>query len=109
MHGGATPVGGTSERSIPGLQIFPPRHSVIEDAMEASHLHLARRYSRTIAIALTFIGVGCALSAPADAQLAQQVDWCNGDDHATPDQVIRGCTALIQSNRFSGRDLAVAY
>jgi tetratricopeptide (TPR) repeat protein len=82
---------------------------VIEDAMEASHLHLARRYSRTIAIALTFIGVGCALSAPADAQLAQQVDWCNGDDHATPDQVIRGCTALIQSNRFSGRDLAVAY
>lgn len=43
---------------------------------------------------------------PAAAQTQQQVDQCNSKDGATRDLVVSGCTALIQSNRFTGKILA---
>jgi tetratricopeptide (TPR) repeat protein len=55
------------------------------------------------------IGCGFVFAAPADAQSAQQIRWCNGDDHATSEQSISGCTALIQSGKSSRRNLAIAY
>jgi tetratricopeptide (TPR) repeat protein len=76
--------------------------------MEGSDLQSARRNLRVIAVALGCIGGGFAL-VPAVAQSDQQVRWCNGDDHATPDLMIKGCTALIRSEKFSGQDLAIAF
>jgi hypothetical protein len=67
------------------------------------------RYINAVAVALGIIGGGLAPPAPAGAQTAQQFRWCNGDDHATPDMMIGGCTALIGSGKYSGRNLAVAF
>jgi tetratricopeptide (TPR) repeat protein len=75
--------------------------------MEGSDIRSARRNLRVIAVALGCIGGGFAL-VPAVAQSDQQVRWCNGDDHATPDLMIKGCTALIRSGKVSGQDLAIA-
>jgi tetratricopeptide (TPR) repeat protein len=75
--------------------------------MEDSDIRSARRNLRVIAVALGCIGGGFAL-VPAVAQSDQQVRWCNGDDHATPDLMIKGCTALIRSGKVSGQDLAIA-
>jgi tetratricopeptide (TPR) repeat protein len=66
-------------------------------------------YLKAIVVALGFIGGGFALADPAGAQSARQLKWCNGDDHPTPDLSIDGCTALIRSGKYSGRDLAIAY
>ena len=77
--------------------------------MEGSEIQSARRNLRIIAIALGCIVGGFALAVPAVAQSDQQVRWCNGDDHATPDLMIKGCTALIRSGKVSGQDLAVAF
>ncbi len=46
---------------------------------------------------------------PARAQTQQQLDWCTGKDIVPPDQVIGGCTALIQSGKFTGKNLAAAF
>jgi tetratricopeptide (TPR) repeat protein len=97
----------TSFRSEAAPSISAQR-SVIEDAMEGSDIQSARRNLRVIAVALGCIGGGFAL-VPAVAQSDQQVRWCNGDDHATPDLMIKGCTALIRSKKFSGQDLAIAF
>jgi len=48
-------------------------------------------------------------SAPSQAQTKQQLDWCNGDAGATPDLQISGCSAVIQSGRFTGKFLAFAF
>jgi hypothetical protein len=69
----------------------------------------AERYSRTIFVALGLIGSGFALPGQAAAQSAQQLRWCNGKDQATSDMAIDGCTALIKSGKYSGRDLAIAF
>ena len=62
-----------------------------------------------LVIALGMIGCGLAFAHPAGAQSVQQIRWCNGDDHATSEQSISGCTALIQSGKSSRRNLAIAY
>ena len=71
--------------------------------------NFARRYSRAFVVALGVIGRGFALAVPAGAQSVQQLKWCNGDGHPTPDLSIDGCTALIRSGKYSGRNLAIAY
>lgn len=43
------------------------------------------------------------------AQTQQQTTWCLGQDGATPELMINGCTAIIQSGRLSGKDLAMAF
>src|ERR1700747_1083569 len=45
----------------------------------------------------------------AHAQTQQQSDWCAGKNGATDEQKIGGCTALIQSKRYAGKDLAFAF
>jgi tetratricopeptide (TPR) repeat protein len=47
---------------------------------------------------------------PADAQTQQQIDWCENNGYVyTPDLQINGCTAAIQSGRWSGKDLALVF
>jgi lipoprotein NlpI len=56
-----------------------------------------------------FIGVGL-LPGPASALTQQQIDWCKNKDNAySPDLQISGCTAVIESGKWSGKDLAWAY
>lgn len=47
--------------------------------------------------------------APALAQTQQQIDWCNGKDGYTPDLQIGGCTALIQSGKYTEKQLAIVF
>ncbi len=51
---------------------------------------------------------GLFIAVPAAVQTHQEVSWCNA---ATPDLdlQIKGCTALIQSGRWSEKYLAFAY
>jgi tetratricopeptide (TPR) repeat protein len=77
--------------------------------MTGSDSQFTRRRLKALVVAAGIIGGGLALPGPAGAQTAQQFRWCNGDDHATPDMMIDGCTALIRSGRYSGRNLAVAF
>jgi len=60
------------------------------------------------ATARIIVGVAITLAAItgfAGSVSAQQSKWCD-DPNATVDQTISGCTADIQSGRFSGKDLA---
>jgi tetratricopeptide (TPR) repeat protein len=59
---------------------------------------------RRILIGLAFVLV----ALPAWAQTQEQIDWCSSPT-ATDDQTIAGCTAMIQSGRYSGSDLSNAY
>jgi tetratricopeptide (TPR) repeat protein len=77
--------------------------------MENTRIRFLRSRSKAIAVVLGLVGCGFTPAPPADAQSDRQVQWCNGDDHATPDQMIRGCTALIRSGEYSGSDLAVIF
>jgi tetratricopeptide (TPR) repeat protein len=77
--------------------------------MEDARIRFPGSCSKVIAVALGLIGGGFAPALPAGAQSDQQVQWCNGDDQATPDQMIRGCTALIRSGEYSGSDLAMIF
>ncbi|HZS63500.1 MAG TPA: hypothetical protein VFA53_03240, partial [Xanthobacteraceae bacterium] len=57
---------------------------------------------------------GLALTAvvplsPAAAQSQQQLNWCEGKDGAPPDLIIGGCTAVIQSGKITGKNLAAAF
>jgi hypothetical protein len=38
-----------------------------------------------------------AWAAPAAAQSAKNIRWCDREGGASPDQVIRGCTAILES------------
>src|SRR5579883_2322126 len=60
---------------------------------------------------LAGIGFICAFAAgPAGAQTSQQITWCeNRGFKLAPDQQIDGCTAVIQSGRYKGHSLAVAF
>ncbi|HEY4921599.1 MAG TPA: tetratricopeptide repeat protein [Xanthobacteraceae bacterium] len=62
--------------------------------------------ARTLACGLV-VGLGVALCAgPAPAQTSQQLDWCSGSFAATGRQRINACTALIDSGRYTGKELA---
>jgi tetratricopeptide (TPR) repeat protein len=55
-----------------------------------------------IALALAFVAF------PVLAQTRQQLDDCNSSS-ATDDATIAGCTALINSGRYSGHNLSAVY
>jgi len=57
-----------------------------------------------IAIALTTL---CA--AAAHGQQSQPWKWCVNDAKDSPEVPIKGCTAVIQSGKESGRNLAIAF
>jgi tetratricopeptide (TPR) repeat protein len=64
---------------------------------------------RHLIIASVCFASASLAALPAGAQTQQQIDWCNGKDGAAPDLVIGGCTALIQSGKFSGKNLAIVF
>src|SRR5262245_26681054 len=47
--------------------------------------------------------------SPARAQTQQQIDSCGLKNNPTNEQQIDGCTAMIQSNWYSGETLAAAF
>jgi tetratricopeptide (TPR) repeat protein len=61
------------------------------------------------------VAVGFAVAAaafligPLHAQTEQQEHWCQGEGGVPEDVQVSACTVLIQSGRYSGRDLAWAY
>jgi len=57
-----------------------------------------------IAIALTTL-----CSAATHAQQSQPWTWCVNDAKEAPAVQIEGCTAVIQSGKESGRNLAIAF
>src|SRR5262252_2588596 len=56
-----------------------------------------------VLIVLVWVPAGRAL-----ALTQQDIDWCLGKN-ATPDSQVNGCTAVIQSGKAAGNDLASAY
>jgi hypothetical protein len=44
---------------------------------------------------IVLIAAALSHGETAHAQTAQQLDWCNGKDNATPELTISGCTAII--------------
>jgi tetratricopeptide (TPR) repeat protein len=66
----------------------------------------ARACARACALALA----GALLAAaPALAQKPEERGWCEGEDGATPDQRIAGCSAVIKAGRDKGEKLAEAF
>jgi tetratricopeptide (TPR) repeat protein len=66
----------------------------------------SRKY--TVVLAASMV-VGAALifgTSLSVAQTQQQSNWCAGKDNATPDLQISGCTALVQSGKYTGKELA---
>ncbi len=46
---------------------------------------------------------------PAGAQTNQQTDWCFDKGDPSPDLQIGGCTAMIQSGKSTGKNLAIEF
>lgn len=51
---------------------------------------------------------GAAMPSVSQAQTKQQIDWCYSEE-ATDDQTLEGCTAMINSGRYTGVELSHAY
>ncbi len=49
------------------------------------------------------------MTAPAFAQVEQELDFCTGKNHPTPAQQIAGCVAVLKSGRWSKKASAFAY
>src|ERR1700688_1704642 len=65
---------------------------------------------RTLAaLAVSTAALLLAPTGPAWAQSDQQIDWCNGNDNATPELSVSGCTAMIQSGEHTGDELAIVF
>ena len=60
-------------------------------------------------LALGAVIVAFLAQGPAAAESNQNLVWCQGDDKASAEQQINGCTALIQSGSYRGQDLARTY
>jgi tetratricopeptide (TPR) repeat protein len=75
------------------IRSFPGRANVLRDSITAAFAAAA---------------AGLFIVAPAGVQTQQEVSWC---DEPTPDLhlQIKGCTALIQSGRWSEKYVAFAY
>jgi len=67
--------------------------------------------TRPTTVIFAFVAFAAAsMGSPAAAQSQQQIDWCINAAHMfSPDQQIDGCTAAIQSHKWSGKGLAWAF
>lgn len=66
-------------------------------------------FNRIVAVG-ALIAADLFIGGTASAQTQQQIDWCeNKGDAFSLDLQINGCTATIQSGRWSGQDLVRAY
>jgi hypothetical protein len=66
---------------------------------------MLRALLRASCLAASLCGCTAILSGSSLAQTAQDRTWCL-EDSSTPEQTIQGCTALIQSQKFRGAQLA---
>jgi tetratricopeptide (TPR) repeat protein len=66
---------------------------------------LKHRFFLFLTILLT-VSFFLAEKNAAAAQSAQQIEWCEGKNNASADQIIQGCTAMIQSRAYDGKVLA---
>lgn len=63
----------------------------------------------TRAFRFTIVGAFlAAMAVPAGAQTQQQIDWC-AKGGASADERISSCTAVIESGKYQGKNLAWAY
>ncbi len=53
--------------------------------------------------------VASAWIGPAAAQTKQQLNWCNGQNNATPQQRVVGCDAGIKTGKYKGAQLGPFY
>src|SRR5450755_915794 len=66
--------------------------------------------SGRLAVFGALIAVGVVPAMPTAAQTSQQLNWCSNGKHSpNPDQKIAACTAVIQSGRYSGKNLAIVF
>src|SRR3974377_1141881 len=64
---------------------------------------------RQVIIVSASLSVAAGAASPAGAQTQQQIDWRVGKGNTfSPDLRISGCTAAIQSGRWSGKGLVYA-
>jgi tetratricopeptide (TPR) repeat protein len=68
-------------------------------SMELQMQLVARYLACTIGLML-LAGIGAVAESPQDRR------WCEGEDEATPEQRIAGCSAVIRSGRERGEKLA---
>jgi tetratricopeptide (TPR) repeat protein len=57
---------------------------------------------------VALIAAGIWQTTSVNAQMAQQEDWCWGSRVVTADQTISGCTAVINSGKYTGQNLTLA-
>jgi tetratricopeptide (TPR) repeat protein len=69
------------------------------------HRAISPRFTAIAVIAI----IASFAPTPGSAQTPQQLNWCHGKDGATPDLRIAGCTAVTQSGRFAGKELAIVF
>src|SRR5712671_45903 len=63
----------------------------------------------SVAARLTVTLISAVLMNCAGAHAQSALDWCEGKGGATPDLMINGCTAVIQSGEYKGSGLAFAF
>jgi len=62
-----------------------------------------------IAFAAGIAAIVLGFAGAAEAETHQQNLWCEGKDNATPDAQVTACTALIQSGKYTGHNLAIVF
>jgi tetratricopeptide (TPR) repeat protein len=68
-----------------------------------------RQTKRAVAVGVLMV-VAAPIISPVAAETQQQIDWCANKNHAySSDLRIGGCTAVIQSGRWSGQGLVWAF
>ena len=67
-------------------------------------LELVGRFAGALALAVILLP-----GAPARAQKPEERHWCQGEDAATAEQRISGCSAVIRAGRDRGEQLAEAF
>ena len=55
------------------------------------------------------VAAALVLSISTASAQSQRWDWCNGNNDASPDLIVSGCTAVIQSGKERAKDLATAF
>jgi tetratricopeptide (TPR) repeat protein len=68
-----------------------------------------KRFLFAATIAATVAAIAVAFGARCEAQTREQIDACDGKGNYAADAAVGGCTAMIQSGKYSGRNLAIAF
>ena len=69
------------------------------------HSAFFRSLSGAVSIAAAVLSATCSVNA----QTQPQISWCEDGSGVTPDERLRGCTAVIESGRYEGDKLSSAF